>query len=84
MGVGVQVRWAPAGLIVTLAGFGVLLDMIGIIVENLLITPRLTIIEEAGEVVVLSITPWFVFRLPEMPGKLTLKRSARRKFFQPG
>jgi hypothetical protein len=51
------------GMIVILAGFGVLLDMVEIIVTHPGISRVLVLIEEAGEMLVMSVITWFAFRL---------------------
>jgi hypothetical protein len=59
-----KVAHALLGMIVVLAGFGVLMDMVGIIVKELDVRRVLVIIEEGGEMLVMSAITWFVFRLP--------------------
>lgn len=51
------------GMIVILAGFGVLMDMVEIIVTHRGVNRVLVIIEEAGEMLVMSVITWFAFRL---------------------
>src|SRR3990172_10722019 len=50
-------------LIVLLALFGVVMDMLEIIVEHAVVNPILVMIEEGGEMLVMSMITWFVFRL---------------------
>ncbi len=51
------------GLILLLAGFGVALDMLGIMIEQSNIEEILIIFEETGEMMVMSIICWSVFHL---------------------
>ena len=51
------------GLIVLLVTFGIMIDMLEIIVEHPLVNPVLVIVEEGGEMIVMSTITWFVFRL---------------------
>jgi hypothetical protein len=56
------------GLLGLLAGFGVLLDMIGISASDSGIARILVILEEGGEMVVMSAITWFLFRLTPHSG----------------
>jgi hypothetical protein len=51
------------GMIVILVGFGVPLDMVEIIVTHPGVSRVLVIVEEAGEMLVMSVITWFAFRL---------------------
>jgi hypothetical protein len=58
----------PAGrsliwLVVWLAVFGVLADMVEILLTETAVAPLLVILEEAGEMVVMSVAAWYVFLL---------------------
>lgn len=60
-------------LLMIFTAFGVLADMLEIIVEHPGVSQILKIIEELGEMVVISLITWFVYRLdlytePELPG----------------
>jgi hypothetical protein len=50
-------------MVVVLALFGVLLDMIEVITENRALSEILKIIEEGGEMLVMSVIAWFAFQL---------------------
>lgn len=52
------------GLILLIAAFGILLDMLEVMTANPATSRLLTIVEEGGEMVVMSVITWFVFRLP--------------------
>jgi hypothetical protein len=80
------------GMIVLLAGFGVLMDMVEIIVTHPEINRILVIIEEAGEMLVMSLIAWFTFRLnfntdeiplSWLPLKLPFDKRKIRKHPQP-
>ena len=51
------------GLIISLAFFGVLLDMVEIMASHPTGTQVLAAIEDAGEMLIMSVITWFVFRL---------------------
>jgi len=57
------------GMIFVMAVFGVLLDMVEILVTHPGVGRLLVTIEEGGEMLVLSIITWFVFSIPSEPGK---------------
>jgi hypothetical protein len=76
-----QVAIYLVGMIVVLVGFGVVLDMVEILFTQTALGRILVIIEEGGEMVVMSFITWFVFRLnfnnDEIPlSWLPLKRLA--------
>ena len=48
---------------VLLAFFGVALDMVGVIIEQRAILRLMVILEEGGEMLVMSLITWFVYRL---------------------
>jgi hypothetical protein len=50
-------------LVVLISIFGVLLDMIEVVIASPEAARILTIIEEGGEMLLMSVTTWFVFRL---------------------
>lgn len=50
-------------MLVLLGLCGVVFDMIGIIADHPVFNPILTILEDGGEMVVISLIAWFVFRL---------------------
>lgn len=51
------------GMIVILAGFGVVMDMVEILITHAGIGRMVVILEEAGEMLVMSIITWFAFSL---------------------
>jgi hypothetical protein len=51
------------GLIFLMAFFGILLDMVEIIIPIQAVSRVLTILEEAGEMLVMSVIVWFVYRI---------------------
>jgi hypothetical protein len=59
-------------LIVLLALFGVVMDMLEIIVEHAVVNPILVMIEEGGEMLVMSMITWFVFRLDLATEEITI------------
>ncbi|HEY5571390.1 MAG TPA: hypothetical protein VIK64_00110 [Anaerolineales bacterium] len=59
-------------LIVLLALFGVVMDMLEIIVEHAVVNPILVTIEEGGEMLVMSMITWFVFRLDLATEEITI------------
>lgn len=59
-------------LIVLLALFGVVMDMLGIIVQHAVVNPILVMIEEGGEMLVMSMITWFVFRLDLATEEITI------------
>ena len=58
-----KVAFSLIFLIVILAVFGVLVDMIEITITQPVLNDILVIIEEAGEMLIMSVITWFVFRL---------------------
>ncbi|MFU8771769.1 MAG: hypothetical protein ACNA8H_05030, partial [Anaerolineales bacterium] len=50
-------------MVIILTIFGVGMDMIEIIVENPTLNPILVIVEEGGEMLIMSFITWFVFGL---------------------
>ncbi|MBW6466103.1 MAG: hypothetical protein K0B06_06335 [Brevefilum sp.] len=68
--------------LVVLAFFGVVMDMVAVIVDDLGTTKVLEMIEEGGEMLVMSVITWFVYRLrvddDQLPlDWLPIKRSIR-------
>jgi hypothetical protein len=59
-------------LIVLLALFGVVMDMLEVIVEHAVVNPILVMIEEGGEMLVMSMITWFVFRLDLATEEITI------------
>lgn len=59
-------------LIVLLALFGVVMDMLEIIVQHAVVNPILVMIEEGGEMLVMSMITWFVFRLDLATEEITI------------
>lgn len=55
-------------MVVLLALFGVLTDMVAIMVKHPVAQPILNIIEDAGEMFMMSVIAWFVFRLDHASG----------------
>jgi hypothetical protein len=51
------------GMVLLLAGFGVLIDMVEIMVAQRELARILVVVEEAGEMLVMSAITWFVYRL---------------------
>jgi hypothetical protein len=57
------------GMIAILAVFGVALDMLGILITHSGAKSALILIEEAGEMLVMSVITWFMFRIQTNQGK---------------
>jgi hypothetical protein len=57
---------------VLLAFFGVALDMVGVVVDQRAIVRLLVILEEGGEMLVMSLITWFVYRLNYQDDQLPL------------
>ncbi len=53
-------------MVLALVLFGVVVDMLGIMVKTYPWQPMLDIVEDGGEMLVMSVIFWFVFLLPEM------------------
>lgn len=53
-------------MVIVLAGFGVGLDMIEIIIEHSVINPILVIVEEGGEMLMMSVITWYVYGLNQI------------------
>jgi hypothetical protein len=83
----------PAGrslmwLVVWLVGFGVLADMVEILLTETAVAPLLVILEEAGEMVAMSVGAWYVFlldpyqeELPAFSDLVAIRRLIRGKNF---
>jgi hypothetical protein len=49
-------------MVIMLAMFGVGMDMIEIIIEHPFVNPLLVIVEEGGEMLMVSVITWFAFK----------------------
>lgn len=58
--------------IVLLAFFGVALDMVGVIIDQRAVVRIMAILEEGGEMLVMSLITWFVYRLNYQDDQLPL------------
>lgn len=58
-----QIILMMLGMIILLTGFGVLADMIEIMIKDETISQIIAIIEDGGEMIIMSIITWFVLRL---------------------
>lgn len=79
-----KITHAMLGLIAVLAGFGILMDMVGILVKDIAARRVLVILEEGGEMLVMSVITWFVFRLPlfndpDQPASLEPPKMVRKQ-----
>jgi hypothetical protein len=61
------------GMTAVLAVFGVLIDMIGIMVDHPGIERTLVVVEEGGEMLVMSVITWFVYHISLIPGQELLE-----------